>query len=375
MAGFKESGLNGALEAFDRQLHTSHSGGADPASGKPSTYIRVCEILHACGAAPAACANVLFNVLEARLADFQTCRVVAYHLLSLERFNDAVKLLELVQTELAPAEPHSHSDIAFARLLRLRRAEAGTVTAEHAASEMRLIVTALTTVIAGTEWARRFEEIEWPVLLLLSWAVAWAEHTWPSLTGTLWPEAALKASTFRVGGTAGPQLDVFVWLGWDTDHTDIDLHVKEPTGEEVCYSHNRSRTTGAAISRDFTQGFGPEVYTLPKAPTGRYQVEASYYASHQESRTTGATSAIIWSVQNMGRFDKEVLEFSSVRLTKWKQHQVVLSITVAEPNGEASVHRAPPPSSNPLLFLPLCTSPPCHPLPAPLCTAEGQGRR
>merc|ERR1712146_842710 len=45
-------------------------------------------------------------------------------------------------------------------------------------------------------------------------------------------------------------------LGWDTDHTDVDLHVKEPTGEE-----------------------------------GTYKVETNYYASHQASASTGATSA------------------------------------------------------------------------------------
>jgi len=324
-AAFKASGLDGALAAFDAQLSVAPNG-TDPAAGRPSTYIRACELLHACGAEPAACANVLFDVLEAKLADFQTCRVVAYHLLSLERFDDAVQLLELVRTDLAPAEPHSHSDIAFARLLRLRCAEAGTLTLEHATSEMRLIVTALTKVVTGLEWPGRFNEIEWPALILLSWAVAWAEHAWPSLASTLWPETVLKASTFRLGGASGPQLDIFVWLGWDTDLTDVDLHVKEPTGEEVCYSHNRSRTTGAAVSRDFTQGFGPEVYTLPRAPKGNYQVETNYYASHQASNATGATSAVIWSVQHMGRFDQEVLQFSSVRLTKHKQRQTVLNI-------------------------------------------------
>ena len=85
---------------------------------------------------------------------------------------------------------------------------------------------------------------------------------------------------------------------------------------------------GARVSRDFTGGFGPEVYTLPKAPTGIYQVETNYYASHQASATTGATSAVIWSVQHMGRFDKEVLQFSSVRLTTHKQRQQVLELVV-----------------------------------------------
>jgi len=319
-SSYQAAGLAGALARFDA-AHT-----ALQQEGKPSTFLRLSELLHHCGAAPADCANVLFNVLEAKLPDFQTCRVVAYHLLALERFDDAVQLLELVRTELAPAEPHSHTDSALARLLRLRKADAAQTTPGHAAAELRSIVSSLAKVITSTEWPRRFAEIEWPALILLSWAVAWAEHAFPELQGTLWPEEQLSSASFRVGGAAGPQLDVFVWLGWDTDHTDVDLHVTEPTGEEVCYSRSCSATTGARVSRDFTQGFGPEVYTLPKAPPGTYKVETNYYASHQGSATTGATSAVIWSVQHMGRFANEQLQFSTVRLTKHKQRQQVLEL-------------------------------------------------
>ena len=41
----------------------------------------------------------------------------------------------------------------------------------------------------------------------------------------------------RLGGAAGPQLDVFVWLGWDTDHTDVDLHVREPSPGYTRWTH------------------------------------------------------------------------------------------------------------------------------------------
>lgn len=293
-----------------------------------------------------------------KLPDAQVCRVVAYHLLSYGCFDDAVALLELVRETLAPAEPHSFTDLAFARFHRLRAKSSdcgGQTSAAHTRSEMAKVVADLTTVLTGTEWPSRFDEIEWPVLILLSWAVAWAEHklaelaavSWADLLASmihihgvgqrnhadavqeslsLWPEEQLPAATYRLGGAAGPQLDVFVWLGWDTDHTDVDLHVKEPTGEEVFYSHNRSATTGAHISRDFTGGYGPEVYTLPSAPKGTYRVETNYYASHQDSSKTGSTSAVVWAITNMGRFETEVVQFSSVRLGAHKQRQQVLAI-------------------------------------------------
>mmetsp|Transcript_43043 Transcript_43043/g.135863 ORF Transcript_43043/g.135863 Transcript_43043/m.135863 type:complete len:944 (-) Transcript_43043:901-3732(-) len=72
---YASSGLGGAQVAFDEQLKSS------PALvGKPSTYIQASECLHACGADAAACADVLFDVLETKLPDFQTCRVVRHNL-------------------------------------------------------------------------------------------------------------------------------------------------------------------------------------------------------------------------------------------------------------------------------------------------------
>ena len=256
--------------------------------------------------------------------------MVAYHLIALGLFDDAVALLEIVKETLAPAEPHSCTDLAFARLHRLRHASDGHFNELSAAAEMASVVDDLATVVVG-EWARRFAEIEWPCLILLSWAVAWAEWKWPSLNLSFWPEDRLPAERFRLrgaDGTGGPQLEVFVWLGWDTDHTDVDLHVKEPTGAEVYYKHSRSSSTGAHISRDFTDGYGPEVYTLPKAPKGTYTVETNYFASHQASTTTGSTSAVVWSIRNMGNFETEEVQFSSVRLLANKQRQTVLSINV-----------------------------------------------
>jgi len=339
----KEGGLAAALAAFD-----AHLASIAPGALKPSTFILGSEALHAGGASDGECAEMLFNVLETRLPETQTCRVVAYHLLSYRRFDDAVALLELIKEQLAPAEPHSYTDLAFAVFHRLRERAAAPPSgsaapvsaadeAAHVRKEMGVVIECLTKVLVGTEWQSRFREIEWPSLILLSWAVAWGEHTLEALTATardasdaasLWPEGRLPASKYRLGGQRGPQLDVFVWLGWDTDHTDVDLHVMEPTGEEVYYSHNTSSTTGAKVSRDFTDGYGPEVYTLPRAPKGTYKVSTNYYASHQDSASTGSTSAVIWSISKLGTFGDERVQFSSVRLGQHKQRQQVLEIEV-----------------------------------------------
>ncbi len=69
-----------------------------------------------------------------------------------------------------------------------------------------------------------------------------------------------------------------------------------------------------------------QVYTLPKAPKGVYRVETNYFASHQDSLATGSTSAVVWSIEHMGQFERERMRFSSVRLTQHKQRQQVLQL-------------------------------------------------
>eukprot|EP00812_Abedinium_dasypus_P010891 NODE_4484_length_670_cov_218.130081.p4 GENE.NODE_4484_length_670_cov_218.130081~~NODE_4484_length_670_cov_218.130081.p4 ORF type:complete len:133 (+),score=40.19 NODE_4484_length_670_cov_218.130081:3-401(+) len=120
-----------------------------------------------------------------------------------------------------------------------------------------------------------------------------------------------------------------VWIAWDTDQTDVDLHVVEPNGNEVYYSNNRSGL-GGLLSRDFTRGYGPEVYTLPQPPAGEYRVRAKFFASHQASAATGATSVVVWSFANLGGLPgTEQADFRTVRLATDKEMHDVLTIAVS----------------------------------------------
>src|SRR5205085_6237154 len=71
-------------------------------------------------------------------------------------------------------------------------------------------------------------------------------------------------------------LDVRIVLTWDADLTDVDLWLIEPSGEKCVYDHNRT-TIGGLLSRDFTQGYGPEEYCLRRAMAGEYKIQANYY--------------------------------------------------------------------------------------------------
>jgi uncharacterized protein YfaP (DUF2135 family) len=72
-----------------------------------------------------------------------------------------------------------------------------------------------------------------------------------------------------------PAKDMKITLTWDTDRTDIDMHVTDPAKEE-CYYQHKSTKMGGNLDVDVQNGFGPETFTLAHAvrgkPLGRYPI-------------------------------------------------------------------------------------------------------
>ena len=66
-------------------------------------------------------------------------------------------------------------------------------------------------------------------------------------------------------------------LSWETDSTDIDLWVTDPSGEIISY-RNTNSISGGYLDRDDTDGFGPEnIYWLNNIPDGTYTVQVHYF--------------------------------------------------------------------------------------------------
>lgn len=231
-------------------------------------------------------------------------RSVGYFLVKAGKLDLALAVFDRVR-DLAPCEPQSFLDAALVRMRCLQD------TFDEGLLREALTLAARTVTHA---WAERFAEVEWPALLLLHLLVDLGEQ---SGFDNMWPlDVELRCKDFEAG--------LLIWLGWDTDKTDIDLHVREPSGNEVYYCNKRS-SIGGHLSRDFTQGYGPEVYLLKTPIHGEYIVQVKYYASHQQSTLTGATSAVLWTLQG-GAGGRLGLE--TVRLDRNKEKMDIVTLVI-----------------------------------------------
>lgn len=327
--------VGGSGDAWKEEYKAQLGKAGDHGSASPSFFLNVARVLirHK---KPLEAIRVAANCLETGLEDVQLFRSVGYVLLSAETsygLDLALQLFEKIR-ELAPLEPQSFLDISLALFWKswkhFQNHPDGTAS-EMLSAELKLAQQGLVHVLTHT-WASRFAEVEWPVLVLLHYIrdlirevnkstnITAKLDEWPPILGD-------DNGTSLIVDEFDPAL--MVWLGWDTDRTDVDLHVVEPSTQEVYYGNKRGK--GSLLSRDFTQGYGPEVYIAKQgmADSGAYNVHAKYYASHQDSALTGTTSVVIWTIEKKG--DQKHLKFDFLRLDTHKQKTLVGTATVEGP--------------------------------------------
>jgi hypothetical protein len=222
--------------------------------------------------------RILSSILDLGIDDPALLRVVAYRLAETDDMDLAVMILEEVK-ELRPEEPQSYRDLA---LMLSRRAEGGVDSRPTArtAQDLNQAMGLLLQVVMGN-WDR-FPEIEVIALMELNRLFAVGE----SLSATIQADLNRPALDPRLQKLL--EVDVRISMVWDADLTDIDLWVLEPTQEKAYYSNPRT-AIGGLVSRDFTQGYGPEEYVLRVAVPGEYTIQANYYGSSSQTLTGPAT--------------------------------------------------------------------------------------
>jgi tetratricopeptide (TPR) repeat protein len=260
--------------------------------------------------------RILTDIAELELADARLLRIVAHRLNQLGEREAAIDLFQKI-LDLRPEEPQSHRDLALAIADRGddrskdARQMSLSALADYAES-LRL----LNIVITG-QWAR-FQGIQVIAVEEANRIIARIK----SLPGG--NDVAIPLDSRLVRNL---DLDLRVVMTWDTDNTDVDLWVTEPTGEKCFYQHNRT-TIGGLLSTDFTDGYGPEEYCLRKQMPGTYKIEANFFGSRQQS-LSGPTTVHATVITNFGR-PNETRQQLTLRLTENKEVVEVGKVTLGD---------------------------------------------
>lgn len=256
--------------AADRQYETYLDRKAAFA-GSPAFYLDAAEHFFRTGQAGLA-TRILTNLAEMKIEDAALLRVLAWRLRQEKQYEMAVVQFRRI-VKLRGEDPQSWRDLAVT-LSEWGKATRSRATLEEA---MNLFVK-----VAFTPWQRHADTISIFALEELNALITWIDAA--KFKAGDKPVAPDFDKKFR----AALSTDLRIYIAWDADNTDIDLHVMEPSGEEAYYSNNRT-THGGLVSRDITDGYGPEEYLIAKAPAGEYAISANYYGSRQQTIMGPAT--------------------------------------------------------------------------------------
>jgi Ca-activated chloride channel family protein len=224
--------------------------------------------------------QVLSNIAELELENPALIRILAHRLGQLGHFSLAIQLFDRVR-DLRPEEPQSYRDLA---LVLERRAQKAADGKKAAAADYRRAIELLTHVVMN-QW-ERFNEIE--VMALTE-----VNHIIPKARKLGVDDLDLDSRLIK-----HLDMDVPIVMTWDADLTDMHMHVVEPSGEEAYYGHNKTKI-GGIVSRDFTRGYGPEVYLLHRAMKGEYAIRTRYFGS-SSAKLAGAVTLQIDVFTNYG---------------------------------------------------------------------------
>ena len=195
---------------------------------------------------------VVSNLAELSLDDPQLLRMLGYKLSNYSAKKEAIQVFRKV-AQLREEEPQSFRDLGLAL--------AEDAQYNEAAKNLYRVVT--------NEWSSRFGDVQLVTLNDLNSLIA--RHQ--GIDVSYIDKRLLKKEP----------VDVRVVLSWDTDNCDMDLWVTDPK-DEKCYYQNTLTYLGGKISRDVTQGYGPEEFMLKKAENGKYKVQVDYFGTHSQKQ-------------------------------------------------------------------------------------------
>ncbi len=251
--------------------------------GLPAFYLDVGEYLYRHGRKEDAVA-VALNALDLPSADAATLGILADRLMRYGATERALWLYERIDY-LEPDRPQPKRNLALALIARAEHDTPDAARADYARA------LELLAYVVTHQWDSKYDGIE--LISLME-----ANHIVPRLKNL-----GVKAPALDPRLIALLDVDLRVVLEWNTDETDMDLWVDEPSGERAIYNHPKT-SIGGRLSNDMTNGYGPEEYLLHRAPSGAYTVRVNVYRTDRIN-PNGATTVRAHIFRNYGRADEE----------------------------------------------------------------------
>jgi hypothetical protein len=142
--------------------------------------------------------------------------------------------------------------------------------------------------------------------------------------------AATREPEIRALFTAAEQAGLVVFMTWNQDFSDIDLHVTEPDGETCNYS-NMETKSGGRLFGDIQEGFGPELYVQSNLKErGDYKIEVDVYSPNQ-NRLSAPIKVLVEVFTDWGFSNEEYQAFTTVGRDSNQGKINVATITLESP--------------------------------------------
>lgn len=255
-------------------------------ASSPAFYMEVSDYFAEEGMAKESL-RILSNLAEMNLENSDMLRALGNKLVERNMYGLAVPVFEKL-VKLRPEIPQFYRDLGMAYY--------------YAGKEQEAVDTLYS--VACKKWDSRFDEVQQIALNDMNSIIARS-------SGKLDTSAIDKALLQNF------DMDVRVVLTWNIDNCDVDLWVTDKDGEK-CFYGNKLTANGGRMSRDFTQGYGPEEFCIKVAPGGKLKIEANYFGNHQQKLLQPVTvQAEVYT--NFGRKNQKreilTLQLDSVKQT------------------------------------------------------------
>ena len=243
--------------------------------------------------------RILTNIAEIDFDNYELLRVLAYKLEAINNYKLASYIFDQV-LKLRPEDSQSYRDLALAY---------------QEIGESQKAFDLLNKIVSGAvyenEGRRKFQGMQ---------TISKNEINKLIQNSKKVNEEALESHN-----KIKTNFDVRVVIDWNHNDTDIDLHIIDPNFEECSYKNVKTQM-GGEISKDMTQGFGPEEFTIRNAKNGAYFVKVNYYGDRYQ-KIENPTFMKVTLFRNFGK-PNETKEIKVVRLSKSKDNQIVAKIEV-----------------------------------------------